>query len=86
MRRLIIKPIFILIGLLILLSILFLDYWGLFRASNWDKYYFLKIPWKEIISDPKSHTEPIVSFFVIIAIAILAVIAGAKMRKKKKPK
>jgi hypothetical protein len=86
MRRLTIKPIFIFIGLLVLVSILFLEYWGLFRTTNWDKYYFQKMPWREIISDPKLHTEPIIVFFVILFIGILAVLVGEKMKKKKKPK
>jgi hypothetical protein len=40
--------------------------------------------WKEIISDPTSHTEPITVFFIILLIGILAVIVGQKMKKKKK--
>jgi hypothetical protein len=86
MRRLIIKPIFILLGLFVLLSILTLEYWGLFRTINWDKYYFQKIPWKEIILDYKSHTQVIIVFFVIIVIGISAVIVGEKMKNKKKSK
>jgi hypothetical protein len=84
MRPLIIKATFVFIGLLVLLSVLFLDYWGLFRSINWDKYYFQKMQWKEIISDPTSHTEPITVFFIILLIGILAVIVGQKMKKKKK--
>jgi hypothetical protein len=42
--------------------------------------------WKEIISDPTSHTEPIIVFFVILLIGILAVIVSEKMKNKKKPK
>jgi len=44
------------------------------------------MPWKEIITDPTSHTEPIIVFFVILVVAILAVIVGEKMKNKKKLK
>jgi hypothetical protein len=86
MRRLIIKVTFVFIGLLVLLSILLLQYGSLFRTTNWDKYYFQKMLWKEIITDPTSHTEPIIVFLVILVIAILAVMVGEKMKNKKKLK
>jgi hypothetical protein len=42
--------------------------------------------WKEIISDPTSHTEPIIVFFVILLIGISAVIIGERIKNKKKQK
>lgn len=70
-------------GLIILSALPFAFYWGVFSSSNWDKYYFKKISWSQIISDPASHKEPLIAFIVILAITIIAItIDEMRMRRK----
>jgi hypothetical protein len=85
-RRIIVNVIFISIGFLFFFLWLFWRYRIHFRVSNWGKYYWQKIPWKEIWADPKSHVEPIISFFTIGIIVILTFIVSEKMKNKKKLK
>jgi hypothetical protein len=72
----------ILIVIAIFLFLFVLKYWQMFTASNWGKYYFQKMTWEKIISDPASHKEPLIASFVILVFAILYV----TIRDRKKGK
>ena len=72
----------ILIVIVIFLFLFALKYWQMFAASNWGKYYFQKMTWEKILSDPSNHKEPLIASFVILVFAILYV----TIRDRKKGK
>lgn len=83
-RRIIVYALFISVGSFFFLLWAIFRYRVHFRVANWSKYYWQKMPWKEIWADPKSHVEPIISFFVIGIIAIVAFFISKKIKKRKK--
>jgi preprotein translocase subunit YajC len=75
------------LGVIILFAfMIFLKYRQTFIASNWDKYYFYKMTWKEIWAYAANHKEPLISSIVILFFAICYVWFRDRKKNKNEPK
>jgi hypothetical protein len=80
------KHIFIIVGgMVVLLLLLFLQFTNLVQVTNWDKYYWQKKSWSEILSDPSSYREASIVFLGLYGVAvIIGVVIIYRKRKRKR--